>query len=100
MEIADVMEFVSLFHVYEIDCMLSVRPASVARSSVSPLRLHLGTVAIDTNPNPNHYSGREHKVDHYNYHLPQRHLTDAGVAIVINWSSQDCFPPFWRSFMP
>jgi len=25
---------------YEIDCMLSVRPASLARSSVSPLRVH------------------------------------------------------------
>ena len=82
-------------HVYEIDCMLSVRPASLARSSVSPLRLYLGTVT-----NPNHYSGREHKVDYYNYHFPQMCLTDASVAIVINWSSQDFFPPFWRSFMP
>jgi len=80
--------------------MLSVRPASLARSSVSPLRLHLGTVAINANPNPNHYSGREHKVDHYNYHFPQMCLTDAGVAIVINWSSQHFFPPFWHSFMP
>jgi len=26
-------------------------------------------------------------------------LTDAGVAIVINWSSQDFFPLFWHSFM-
>jgi len=32
MEVADVMEFVSLFHVYEIDSLLSVRPA---RSSIS-----------------------------------------------------------------